>query len=125
GLSYASTSPIMNYHTMGLHRSNVQIFAGFSGTGKSSYVVHSYILPILDSGEDITIIANEMNLDAWRHLFLATVLSQKLNYFGLTRKKQKTGGFTDEQMTKIKEAQKYIEDNYKGRIKFVKIYDYS
>lgn len=125
GLSYASTSPIMNYHTMGLHKSNVQIFAGFSGTGKSSYVVHSYILPILDNGEDITIIANEMNIDAWRHLFLATVLSQKLNYFGLTRKKQKTGGFTDEQMAKIREAQKYIEDNYKGRIKFVKIYDYS
>lgn len=125
GLSYAATSPIMNYHTMGLHKSNVQIFAGFSGTGKSSYVVHSYVLPILDNGENITIIANEMNIDAWRHLFLATVLSQKLNYFGLTRKKQKTGSFTEEQMAKIKEAQKYIEDNYKGRIKFVKIYDYS
>lgn len=125
GLSYASTSPIMNYHTMGLHKSNVQIFAGFSGTGKSSYVVNSYVLPILDSGESITIIANEMNIDAWRHLFLATVLSQKLKYFGLTRKKQKSGEFTPEQMSKIKEAQKYIENNYKGRIKFVKIFDYS
>lgn len=125
GLSYHSTSPIMNYHTMGLHRSNVQIFAGFSGTGKSSYVVNSYMLPILDSGEKLTIIANEMNIDAWRHIFLATVLSQKLGYFGLTRKKQKLGSYTDEQLQKIKEAQKYIDENYKGRIKFVKIFDYS
>ncbi|MCL1696397.1 MULTISPECIES: DnaB-like helicase C-terminal domain-containing protein [unclassified Lysinibacillus] len=125
GLSYHSTSPLMNYHTMGLHRSNVQIFAGFSGTGKSSYVVNSYVMAILDAGESITIIANEMNIDAWRHLFLATVLSQKLNYFGLTRKKQKTGSYTDEQLAMIKEAQKYITENYKGRIKFVKIFDYS
>nr|WP_283164685.1 DnaB-like helicase C-terminal domain-containing protein [Lysinibacillus sp. Bpr_S20] len=110
---------------MGLHRSNVQIFAGFSGTGKSSYVVNSYVMAILDAGESITIIANEMNIDAWRHLFLATVLSQKLNYFGLTRKKQKTGSYTDEQLAMIKEAQKYITENYKGRIKFVKIFDYS
>lgn len=125
GLSYHSTSPIMNYHTMGLHRSNVQIFAGFSGTGKSSYAVSSYVMSILDSGEKIIIIANEMNIDAWRHIFLATVLSQKLGYFGLTRKKQKTGSYTDEQLQKIKEAQKYIKENYKDRIKFAKIFDYS
>lgn len=125
GLSYAATAPIMNYHTMGLHKANVQIFAGFSGTGKSSYVVNAYVMPILDQGENITIVANEMNIDAWRHLFLATVLSQKLGYYGITRKKQKTGGYSDEQLTKIKEAQKYINENYKGRLKFVKIYDYS
>ncbi|MEK4025349.1 DnaB-like helicase C-terminal domain-containing protein [Sporosarcina sp. FSL W7-1283] len=125
GLSYSSTAPLMNYHTMGLHKANVQIFAGFSGTGKSSYVVSSYVMPILDEGENITIIANEMNIDAWRHLFLATVLSQKLGYYGLTRKKQKTGSYTPEQLAKIKEAQQYINENYKGRLKFVKIYDYS
>ena len=125
GLSYSSTCPILNYHTLGLHRSNVQIFAGFSGIGKTSFVVSSYVMPILDAGEKIVIIANEMNIDAWRHIFLATVLSQKLDYYGLPRKKQKSGGYNEEQLQKIKEAQEYIDKHYKGRVKFAKVYDYS
>ena len=125
GLSYQSTAPILNYHTLGLHRSNVQVFAGFSGTGKTSFVMNTYVMPILDQGEQLVIVANEMNIDAWRHIFLATILSQKIKYFGLPRKKQKTGGFNEEQKAKIKEAQQYWNDHYKGNIKFVKIYDYS
>jgi replicative DNA helicase len=125
GLSYASACPLLNFHTLGLHRANVQIFAGFSGTGKSSFCVNSYILPILDQGEKVVIVANEMNKKAWQHIFVATILSQKLNYFGLPRKKQKMGGFNVEQREMMDKAKKYYEDHYKGRIKFVKIFDYS
>lgn len=127
GLSYAKYAPMMNYHTLGIHRSNVQIFAGFSGTGKSSYAVAVYVLSVLDAGEKLTIIANEMNKDAWVHILCATVLSEKLGYYGLDRKKQKVGGYSDEQLAKMKEAQKYVQDNYisKGLLKFVKIFDYS
>jgi replicative DNA helicase len=125
GLSYASACPLLNFHTLGLHKSSVQIFAGFSGTGKSSFCVNSYILPILDQGEKVVIVANEMNKRAWQHIFVATILSQKLNYYGLPRKKQKMGGFNDEQREMMEKAKKYYEEHYKGRIKFVKIFDYS
>jgi replicative DNA helicase len=125
GLSYASTCPLLNFHTLGLHKANVQIFAGFSGTGKSSFCVSSYIFPILDQGEKIVIVANEMNKKAWQHIFMATILSQKLDYFGLPRKKQKMGGFNTEQRDMLEKAKKYYDEHYKGRIKFVKIFDYS
>lgn len=125
GLSYASACPILNYHTLGIHRSNVQIFAGFSGTGKTSFCVNSYVIPILDQGEKITIIANEMNLRAWQHILMATILSQKLNYFGLPRKKQKMGNFSKEQLQKMHEAKEYYNKHYKGKLKFAKIFDYS
>lgn len=125
GLSYHSTCPLLNYHTLGLHRSNVQIFSGFSGTGKSSFVVHSYVLPILDQGEDLVIVANEMNIKAWKHIFMATILSSKLKYFKVTRKKQKTGNFDPDQKEMLYKAKKYYDEHYKGRIKFVKIFDYS
>lgn len=125
GFSYGSTCPILNYHTLGLHKANVQVFAGFSGTGKSSFVMNSYVMPILDGGEKIVIVANEMNISAWKHLFLATILSSKLKYFGVSRKKQKTGGFTQEQYEWLMKAVDYYNEHYKDRIKFVKIYDYS
>jgi replicative DNA helicase len=125
GLSYASACPLLNFHTLGLHKANVQIFAGFSGTGKTSFCMNSYVFPILDQGESITIIANEMNKRAWQHIFIATILSHKLNYFGLPRKKQKMGNMNDEQLAKMKEAKAYYDKHYKGRIKFVKIFDYS
>ncbi|MEI2465149.1 DnaB-like helicase C-terminal domain-containing protein [Niallia taxi] len=125
GLSYASTCPLLNFHTLGLHRSNVQIFAGFSGTGKTSFCIHSYILSILDQGEKVVIIANEMNKRAWQHILMATILSQKLDYFGLPRKKQKMGNLAQEQKDKMEEAKAYYNKHYKGRLKFAKIYDYS
>jgi replicative DNA helicase len=125
GLSYASACPILNYHTLGLHKSNVQIFAGFSGTGKSSFCINSYVLPILDQGEKVVIVANEMNKKAWQHLFMASILSQKLDYFGLPRKKQKSGGFNTEQREMMVKAKEYYEKHYKDRIKFAKIFDYS
>lgn len=125
GLSYNATAPILNYHTLGLHTSNVMIFGGFSGTGKTSFCISTYVFPILDQGESIVIVANEMNKKAWQHLFVATILSQKLNYYGLPRKKQKMGGFNTEQANMMKKAKEYYEKHYKGRIKFVKIFDYS
>lgn len=125
GLSYASTCPLLNFHTLGLHRSNVQIFAGFSGTGKTSFCIHSYIMSILDQGEKVVIIANEMNKRAWQHILMATILSHKLGYYGLPRKKQKMGKLSDEQLAKMKEAEEYYNKHYKGRLKFAKIYDYS
>lgn len=125
GLSYGHYAPIMNYHTMGIHKSNVQIFGGFSGTGKSSFCVHTYIMSILEQGEKVAIIANEMNKKAWQHIFLATILSRKLNYYKLPRKKVKTGNFNEEQREILKKAQEYYNEHYAGRIKFVKIFDYS
>ncbi|ATF13560.1 DNA helicase [Brevibacillus brevis X23] len=125
GLSYASACPLLNFHTLGLHKSNVKIFAGFSGIGKTSFCINSYILPILDQGESVVIIANEMNKKAWQHILMATILSHKLEYFGLPRKKQKMGNMNDEQLQKMKEAKEYYNKHYKGRLKFAKIYDYS
>ncbi|MGE0910450.1 DnaB-like helicase C-terminal domain-containing protein [Bacillus atrophaeus] len=125
GLSYSAACPLLNYHTLGLHKSNVQIFAGFSGTGKTSFCVSSYIMSILDQGEKVTIIANEMNKRAWQHIFMATILSHKLGYYGLPRKKQKMGNLKHEQKEMLQKAIEYYEKHYKGRIKFAKIYDYS
>jgi replicative DNA helicase len=125
GLSYASACPLLNFHTLGLHKSNVQIFGGFSGTGKTSFCINSYIIPILDQGESVVIIANEMNKKAWQHLLIATIMSHKLDYFGLPRKKQKMGNLTEEQLKMMNEAKAYYDTHYRGRLKFAKIYDYS
>lgn len=125
GLSYGKYAPTLNYHTLGIHRSNVQIFAGFSGSGKSSFAIGIYVMSILDQDEGITIIANEMNLNAWRHILLITVLQMKFGYYKVTRKKLKTGNFTDEEWEMLRKGQEYINTEYKDKLKFAKIYDYS
>lgn len=125
GLSYGKAASLLNYLTMGIHRSNVQIFGGFSGTGKSSFAVAVYLMSILEQGEKITIVANEMNIKAWKHIYLATLLSKEFKYYGLPRKSQKSGNFTTEQLEMIHKAQQFHRENYIDQIKFVKIYDYS
>jgi len=125
GLSYSSTAPLMNYHTLGLHKSNVQVYAGYSGTGKTSYCMATYVFPILDAGENIVIIANEMNIKAWKNILLITILTQKMNYFKITRKKLKMGNFSEEELEMLYKAKEYQETYYNHRIKFAKIFDYS
>ena len=124
GISFASKAPLLNYHTLGIHQKNVNIFASTSGKGKTSFITHTYILPVLDSGENVTIVANEQNIKDWKHLFLATILSQKINYYKLVRKKVKQGSFLDKHGDAIKKAQEYFRKHYYKRIKFAKIYNY-
>lgn len=124
GISYASKAPLLNYHTLGLHKKCVNIFASPSGKGKTSFCTSTYILPVLDSGENVIIVANEQDISAWKHLFLATILSQKIGYYKLVRKKVKQGNFMDTHEEAIKEAQKYFREHYYKRIKFAKVYDY-
>ena len=45
-----------------------------------------------------------------------------MGYWGLTRKRLKIGNFTDEELTKLKEAQDIINEKY-SNIKFIKLFD--
>ena len=123
GASYSSACPLMSYITSGLHTNNVSIFAGFSGTGKSSYILACWLLPLLEQGFKICVIANEQNIRDWKKLLLGTVVSNKVGYFTSPRKRIQMGNFSDDDWVAYKKTQDWV-DKYKGSFKFVKIYDY-
>ena len=122
GISYAKAFPLLNYTTLGLPRGDITLVTGHSGAGKTSFVFRM-LLAITTNGESTAVISNEMQITAYKHLLLSHVLTEELDYYKLTRKKLKQGHWTDEELAKIKEAQKIINEKYGDKMFFVKLFD--
>ena len=97
GISYGKNCPILNYLTLGTPLGDMYMFAGHSGVGKTSFVFENMIIPMTDDGVKCAVISNEQRSKDFKQLLLVHILTNDLDYWGLTRKKLKMGKFTDEQ----------------------------
>lgn len=122
GFNYGRFAPILNYTTLGCAPGSLYMVAGHSGTGKSSFVFGAMIMGLHYAGVPTAIISNEMGPDTYKILLLEHILTVDMNYFGLTRKALKIGKFTEDQMEKIREAEKISQEEYSD-IVFVKMFD--
>jgi replicative DNA helicase len=125
GFNYGKHCPILSYTTCGVHRKNLYILAGHSGTGKTSFACANYILPLLEQNEKVCIISNEQNINEYKRLLLGTVISNEVGYYDMTRKDLQRGGFKQNELhwDAVQKGKDFI-NNYKGNLKFVKLYDY-
>lgn len=120
GLNYGKNCPILNYTTLGLPIGDLYMFAGHSGCGKSSFIFENMILPFSEQNIKTCIISNEMRSTTYKQLLLIHILTNDLGYWKMTRKKLKTGKFTDEEKELLKKAAELTRTKY-NNIKFVKL----
>lgn len=118
--------PLLNYRLAGVHKDNFLLHLASIGNGKTTTAILFYVLPVIESGENVLIIANEQNISEWRQMILASVLFNKIGYYGMNRQRFTIGRFTDEQWSKLKEAADWLK-NQKGKLEFVELqsYDFS
>lgn len=121
GVSYKKAYPLLNYTTLGLPIGDMMLVSGHSGAGKSSFVFNMAIGVVKD-GSPVGILANEMQIQAYKILLIAHVLTEELKYYGLTRKKLKKGGWTAEEKGMVSKAQQIINDKYADMFQFVKVF---
>lgn len=118
-------SAMLNYQLLGVHKKNLLLHLAGIGQGKTSSAIAWYILPAIENGDDVTIIANEQGVSEWRQMILATVLFSKIgNVEGFSRHKMMTGHFSEEHKDKMRKAAAWLE-NQKGKIIFIETQDYS
>lgn len=123
-VGYKIGYPLLNYRLAGVHKKNFLLHLAHIGNGKTTTAILFYILPVIESGENVCIIGNEQSVDEFRQMILASVLFNKIGYFGMNRQKFITGRFSDENKAAMNEAVKWLED-CKGKIYFVETTDYS
>ncbi|TCJ01137.1 DnaB-like helicase C-terminal domain-containing protein [Cytobacillus praedii] len=123
GIGFKVGFPMLNYHLAGIHRRNLILHLAGIGQGKTTSALITYILPILESGESVCIIANEQGQEEFRQMMLATVLFNKVKYFKMNRQKLLFGGFTDEDKIALKQASAWLEQ-YKNKLHYVHLNDY-
>lgn len=125
GLQYNSKCPILNSMTMGLPKAELNAICGYINEGKTSFAFSNFVMPIVDNSHKVLIISTEQRSIVFKLLLITDVLTTKLDYWKLTRKKLKTGKYTDEDLNMIKKAKQYIKENYAKNIIFLKLYDYN
>lgn len=115
--------PLLNYRLAGIHKDNFLLHLASIGNGKTTTAILFYLLPVIESGENVLVIANEQNISEWRQMVLASVLFNKIGYFGMNRQRFTLGHFNDEQRAKLKEASAWLAKQ-KGKIAFVELQTY-
>ena len=124
GIQYGKHSPLMNYLTLGIPKGHFTIVGSYVNQGKSSMVSANMAFPIAETGMKVGMLANEMESKDYKMLLLLYVLINRVEYFGLTRKKIKIGKFSKEDREAIAKAQKIIKEQYAPYLFFAKTYDY-
>lgn len=122
GISYGKKCPILNNMTLGVPLGDMYMFGGHSGVGKSSFVFGNMIIPMTEEGKKCAVISNEQRSKDFKYLLLVHILTQELDYWGLTRKKIKQGKFNDEQWEMLQKAKKISQEKY-ADIRFIKMFD--
>ena len=122
GLNYGKVCHILNYLTMGLPLGDMTMIGGHSGAGKSSFIFECIVIPLVEQGIKVAIISNEQKIHSFQQLLLVHILTQDLDYWELTRKKIKSGHFTDSQKEMLELACQISTEKYPD-IKFVKLFD--
>lgn len=124
GINYGKHSPALNYMTMGLPKGDLSMFASYTNGGKSSYVMNNIVIPTAEQGIHSCIVANEQRSIIFKLLLQTYVLTERLDYWKIDRKKLKSGKWTDEDRKMIEKARKIIREEYAPYIQFIKLFTY-
>lgn len=116
--------PILNYRLAGVHKKNLLLHMAHIGNGKTTSSILFYILPAIENGENVCIIANEQGVEEFRQMILSTVLFNKIGYRKINRQRFIIGGFSENDRAEIKKAQDWLR-TAKGKIIFIETSDYS
>ena len=115
---------ILDDRLMGVHKKNLLLHMAHIGNGKTTSAIQFYILPAIEEGENVCIIANEQDVSEFRQMILSTIVCGKFNYRGIDRAKFLQGGFNEEQRAMMNRAQNWLLSQ-PGKISMVETRDYS
>ena len=124
GVQFGKNSPILNYLSMGLPKGYCTMFASFINGGKSSFTFNNVAIPIAENKQKVTICANEQDCMYYKLLLQTYVLTERLDYWKLPRKKFKSGNWSEEDCIMVEKAREIIKNEYDPYLDFVKLYDY-
>ena len=124
-MGYRIGYSLMNSRLAGVHKKNLLLHLAHVGKGKTTTSILFYLLPVIEDGENVLVLGNEQTESEWRSMILASVLFNKIRYFGMTRSKFIKGEFSEEQNEYIYKAVDWLSEEGKGTISFVELQDYN
>lgn len=100
----------MSKKTNGLHLGGLNILAGSKGTGKSTIMLTNFCMSVVEEGEDIVIVSNEMTRTKMQNILIPYIMATKFGEFKLSRTKFLTGNFAGVDMALLGDAILYFNE---------------
>ena len=100
----------------------LNMIAGHSSTGKTSMYIN-IINSLIYNGEKVLIISNEQKAKPFKIGFLCWIITQRLKYWKINKKKLMSGQLEQEDLKYIKMATEIWNKEYAGNVKFIGIPD--
>lgn len=116
-----SCFPFLSSATLGFG-TGLHAIVGHVGTGKTT-IAMQIVLSLIANGRKFIIVENEVDIKNLKLIILTFILNRYFNYFGVTRKKLKSGALNQEETIMVKKAFQYWKDVFKKRLKIVSMSD--
>ena len=116
--------PMLNYRLAGVHKKNLLLHMAHIGNGKTTSSILFYILPAIESGENVCIIANEQGISEFRQMILSSVVFNKVGYRKMNRQKFIRGKFSEQEKQAMRDGVEWLRQ-CEGKIIFIETADYS
>lgn len=113
-----SVAPFLSGNIMGLAPGTLSLFGGFSGVGKTTYMV-GIIMSLIAQGKKVLILENEIMKNKLYLMIFSWFISRYMNYQKLPKKKIESGVYTDEEKEVIEQAQKIWKEKFADKLRVV------
>lgn len=110
--------PFTSNILQGFQPSTLSFLSGFSSTGKSTLYIN-ILMSLIHRREKVLIISNEQKSKPFKVGFISWILTNKLKYYKLTKKKLLSGSLNEEELTMLRKAQAIFNSEYKSKIFFI------
>lgn len=124
GLQFGKYSRLLNLYSNGIPRKGLTMFASYTNGGKTSFVFENIVIPLAEQGIKTCIISNEQDAIIFKDLLYIHVLTSRLDYWKIDRRKLKSLDFTEEDEEYFNKADELIKKEYMEYILFQRVYDY-
>ena len=116
------TFPYLSSDLLGYKHGTLNGIAAASGVGKSTYCI-TILFSLLNAGEKILVINNEMRIDDYQCMMLVWIANRVFKRSSLTKKKLMSGNFNEDDLALIAQVRKYWKEHYAKQIKIVTLSD--
>lgn len=94
-----------------------------SGNGKSTFTFSNILYPMIEKGEIVTLISNELSYQQYKFMLYSIIATRQFKYYKLSREKMLKGKCTEEDLQVLRQVQKYVNTELKGKLVFIKYCD--
>ena len=105
-------------------KQGIYYFTGSSGSCKST-LVFNIALGLIESGNKVFYVTNEMTADYFREILICYVSAIVFKCYSLTRRKINHMDLTDEEYDVFKKANNFIKEKYENKLYFMSVADFN